>query len=234
MLFSRLKQCSQITLILSVFSSYPTTFADDEKAARDALLLIASGGHIEAVQQLEALASNGNSSAQLELSTLHLSGHFLPIDMAKSGAYAAAAAENGNQLAIYFQAQSSGDLGALYSLLDQGFELAACGLLEVDSEVTARCRQEVNRLASTGDAQAIYWLATMFDESLAADLLEKFPHPYVIAEIAFEKWGKRPTQELLDLLLSINELGSVKTPVYIIQDVFLEDSVAWKLRGTSL
>ena len=235
MLFSRLKQCSQITLILSLFFlASPTTFADDEKAARDALLLIASGGHIEAVQQLEALASNGNSSAQLELSTLHLSGHFLPIDMAKSGAYAAAAAENGNQLAIYFQAQSSGDLGALYSLLDQGFELAACGLLEVDSEVTARCRQEVNRLASTGDAQAIYWLATMFDESLAADLLEKFPHPYVIAEIAFEKWGKRPTQELLDLLLSINELGSVKTPVYIIQDVFLEDSVAWKLERDKL
>lgn len=217
MLFSSVKKCSQITLVLSLFLVAPSiTFADDEIATRDALLLLAEGRRSEALEQLEFLAEEGNHFAQLELGSLYLVGHFVPVDLAKHEAYFTAAREGGNELAMYFDADSSTDLAKLQSLLDQGVEIASCQLRVLDPELNEVCNQAVRQLAAKGSQDALYWLKVEVEDPLADALVKEFPHPTAIAEIAWTYWRTEPTKELLAQLVKVHELGSVRAPLYII------------------
>jgi TPR repeat protein len=205
------------TLIFGCFLAPLATPAEKEEATLEALLLIASGKASEAVSQLESLADRGNDFAQLELANLYLVGHFVPYDFKKAQFYMSLARDAGNELAAYFEAESSFRLQYLKSLLDQGNNWAACGLTEVDPNLDAQCYEAIKQLALKGNSDALFYLKVDRQDPLADELLRKFPHPTVLAEIAWTNWKVAPDKESLSQLVKASDLGSAKTPIYIIE-----------------
>lgn len=183
----------------------------------DALMRINAGKLDEAFAALNEMASDNDPKALLELSESYLDGHFFPFDPEKSQYYLDLAVVTGDQQAIWTQAYRSGDIARLKLLYEQGYSVAACTLTNLNPELDQECYDAIKVLASKGDRIAIYALKAFRRDPNADALIEQFPYPRVVGEIAGEKWLNRPDQESLSTLVTLAQLGSVKATVDLIR-----------------
>ena len=193
--------------------------AAEAPSARDALISINSGSPEEAIRWLERLAAEGDELALIELSDLYLDGHFVPFDKAKSDAYLDLAVVTGDLAANYTRAFVSNDRPKMESMLRQGYSLAACGLMPFRPELKETCQTAVKQEALSGNRLAIYALYTWGDP-LADPLLEQFPYPRTLAEIAKNTWINDPSTDALRDLIRLVSLGSAKAAVDVIANYY--------------
>ncbi len=197
----------------------PALFGQSQSVG-DALLRINLGELDEAFATLEEMASDNDPMALLELSETQLDGHFFPIDLEKSQYYLDLAVVTGNQRALWSQAYRSGDIPRLRLLHEQGFSIAACSLTTLEPDLDRECYDAIKLLASTGDRHAIYALKAYRSDPQADALVEQFPYPRLVGEIAGSKWLSKPDPNALLTLVNLVELGSIKAVVDIVRPDF--------------